>query len=173
MKIEDVTKEASHYVHRRDCNSVVYTASDINEFIGKLSCAVGGLIHNGYVAVDELACSDILGNLYIIADILKIDFLDNLNQVWEQVKRRDWNINKENGDKMKTNEQVNVQYEQVKAIIADCFLIPGLVFELYNHPLAESVRRGDIIAERKNGIITVRAVQKAEWENIEKRLEGE
>ena len=161
LRIEDVIREASYYV--------IYTSSDISEFISKLSCAVGGLIHNGYAAGDELSCGRILGNLYIIADILKIDFQDNLNQVWEQVKQRDWNINKKNGGEMKTNEQVNPEYKQAKAIIKDYYLIPGLVFELYNNPLAESVRRGDIIAERKNGIITIRAVQRTEWENMEKQ----
>lgn len=71
---------------------------------------------------------------------------------------------------MKTNsKQVDSEYEQTEAIIADCFLIPGLVFELYNNPIAESVRRGDIIAERKNGVITVRAVQRTEWNDIEKQ----
>lgn len=97
LRIEDVTKEASHYIRRRNWDSDIYTKSEVSEFIGKLSCAIGGLIHNSYVDVNELACGNILGNLYVIADILKIDFQDNLNQVWEQVRRRDWNINKENG----------------------------------------------------------------------------
>lgn len=67
---------------------------------------------------------------------------------------------------MKTNsecERVDSEYGQAEAIIADCFLIPGLVFELYNNPLVKSVRRGDIIAERKSGVITIRAVQRTEW----------
>lgn len=91
LKINALIRESDQLIEENE-------SSNLMHHLGSLSIKAGFLArYSDKVQYLNSDVFEIIASLYLISDHFSFDFLENLNQVWEEVKQRDWSKNKETG----------------------------------------------------------------------------